>query len=1364
MRKNPKLYSRTLSACIALLMAGTCMPWSAAASAADLLKQDKGKNTELTFVASPMQTRKAAKETADGEVTEAVSITPYNAAMLAEPDYEQILGENYQFPESYDLRDYGLVTPVRNQGGYGTCWAHGILGSIETGLIRQDDQIDLSEWHLAYYTYWGEDTCGQFDPDSDIFDLGGWSAIGLNTLTRWFGPIYEETLPYGDEEIRSFSDEEKLALRAQAAYHVQDAYINNSYMDYHSGKVTRSNENLKAMLLNGHSVSFTFNASDFYHNPETEAYYYPYYSWGNHIVLLVGWDDNYPKENFSSASQPENDGAWLIKNSWGTDGAEGGYAWISYEDQSANDYVVAIAESSDNYEAQQSHDTFGWLASIAPGTEPSKTSYLSTVLTAEENTEVTAAAFYTTDNGTEYEITVYKDLQDPEVPTSGTASTVTSGSELYCGYHTIDLAQAVPVQRGEQYAVVVKLTNPVNPYPVATEASITSQSGTDDPSEMTPIVEGRLEANTDYGETFISTDGETWTDAYKQQFDYTDYYQDDAQAMGMIKGAGLEGEGEGAADERILVTLGNVCLKAFTNSSDHVTFSQPEGAVPFGTELTLSSNSAEEIWYQINDGDARLYTEPILIDQEMSVTAWGVTGEASGDPVTKEYTQKTASLTGVTLYGGAQKWHCSLDPEEITLVPQYVDSIQLTPGTLYQFEVDGKTYDAGTKSDEIQLDYGTQTIQITACGEGVIPATYTIQVNRPYTTLDYEAEILYFDAADCTITDQEGNVLESNCSVSQLTGQALSVQYGDSTWQEFIPERPRMDLDLSVVDYVNQFLGPVEAGWYYNYSDRLMLAHSADFSDEEYARNYGTDLLEDGTLAFLCQPGDTYYFRIAATDYDFASESYSVTVPGRPAAPTEKLTAEATDDSLKVTSVPGGEYSVQEKNGADADDVESMIEMIAEMSGVEYQQALDMLLDQYGVSTKEELLAAMNVPMFDQWTEEPLFEYLITGTEYYVGVRYAATEDAFASETAYEAFRTTGERPAVVIDYLSEVLLFDENAVQVSYTFDEYAYFDSLEYLNEDGELTFGEGLEFAEGDTIRLAPEFTSLDPFTGKSMEVTFTDGSGEPYTLEIPERPDAPVYTLNYLEGRTEEAVTQDTVLFVGFYQYDEPDERTLLYSDMVSMGMLDEEGRLLLDSCSDGEISFYTFGAGNRYFASYHSDPIHVNGANWSVEPKEIIYEIRDNVLKVRAMEHVEYQLRWYDMENGGETLVYDWTTEPEFTLKPGEQYTLYARLMATEDCLASMMQQILVGTEVTPYFLGNVNQDYQIDVADAVLILQQCANQMTGQDPVLDDIAMYYADVNSNDSIEVADAVSILQFRAMDLIEPVTQWSDILAVG
>ena len=54
---------------------------------------------------------------------------------LARDDEEKLL------PDAYDMRDYGRVTPVRDQGRYGTCWAFASLGAFESTLMPEDEEV-----------------------------------------------------------------------------------------------------------------------------------------------------------------------------------------------------------------------------------------------------------------------------------------------------------------------------------------------------------------------------------------------------------------------------------------------------------------------------------------------------------------------------------------------------------------------------------------------------------------------------------------------------------------------------------------------------------------------------------------------------------------------------------------------------------------------------------------------------------------------------------------------------------------------------------------------------------------------------------------------------------------------------------------------------------------------------------------------------------------------------------------------------------------------------------------------------------------------------------------------------------------------
>ena len=214
-------------------------------------------------------------------------------------------------PDKYDPRADGLTTPVRNQEQYGTCWAHALVGSLESSLIPYDPEVDLSEWYLAYTAYL-EGNDSSFE---ELLESGGNYECVASAIASGKGLVSESLIPYGNFEVlgdtSAYNDpcggSEYLVTEA-----LEFPYDKNG-IDYYENC-----SRIKEYLYSGKALYFCYMEDDTFRDYDYASYHSPEYLSNDiestfHAVTIVGWDDNFPKENFVEPAS--EDGAWLAKNS-----------------------------------------------------------------------------------------------------------------------------------------------------------------------------------------------------------------------------------------------------------------------------------------------------------------------------------------------------------------------------------------------------------------------------------------------------------------------------------------------------------------------------------------------------------------------------------------------------------------------------------------------------------------------------------------------------------------------------------------------------------------------------------------------------------------------------------------------------------------------------------------------------------------------------------------------------------------------------------------------------------------------------------------------------------------------------------------
>ena len=423
------------------------------------------------------------KLTVDG-VTFTDNKASYNANMLNQSNFSPIVSStnNYSLfvykslfngtlPARYNLAENGFVTDVKNQQDSGNCWAFAALASLETCVLKASNKTfnfsvenmkNLIEMYSAYG--WKMET-----------NEGGYNGMPMGYLASWLGPV--------NATLDPFDDKGTLSPLLDSEMHIQNIYVlpaRTSYTD---------NDAIKEAILKYGGLYASYYHSAGYLNSKTNAYYDPYTGNGNHAITVVGWDDNYSKNNFYTA--PAGDGAFIVKNSWGSSWGDNGYFYISYYDRvlfavnKDNQAFTYILNDTVRYTKNYQYDVAGMTDYLITG---KKTVWYKNIYNATGN-EVIAAVSTFFNTTVDYEISIY---------VNDVLQLTQNGRHEGSGYYTIPLKEYVPVAVGDIFKIVVKLANPQNGYaavPISEQLSTTR-------CYYAPCV------------SYFSNDGKKWTDLY----------------------------------------------------------------------------------------------------------------------------------------------------------------------------------------------------------------------------------------------------------------------------------------------------------------------------------------------------------------------------------------------------------------------------------------------------------------------------------------------------------------------------------------------------------------------------------------------------------------------------------------------------------------------------------------------------------------------------------------------------------------------------------------------------------------------------------------------------------------------------------
>lgn len=449
----------------------------------------------------------------------------------------------------YYLNNLDQATSVKNQLSFGTCWTFASVAGLESSVLKQrqalngedatrasegdpvltgiTDTVDISEKYTAwtiYDTSYREPTQNEgmvsTNEERKILGTGGWTGAVEKYWTSWRGVVDEKYEPYradGDSDIYTerfhgewslsgkiypLGDENATArvnnaylLPSPAIIEFKDGY--NTWTGYDAG----ATDLIKRTLVETGSVVISYKADQSHAGESGNSEFFNKENWcqyidsditnTNHAVAIVGWNDNYPAENFLADrnSLPAGDGAWLVKNSWGSydnhekrygdtftdledekkradtwgirdeNGMGTGYFWLSYYDKSIANAIAFEADIPDDgwdHDRIYQYDLYNDASSNTFVLRMYDTgTTVANVFTAGENEQLDAVSVRISEPGSHVNVKVYlldpdKDISDPSE--GKLVSELDTIVEL-AGFKTLKLDDHVTLKPGQRFAV-----------------------------------------------------------------------------------------------------------------------------------------------------------------------------------------------------------------------------------------------------------------------------------------------------------------------------------------------------------------------------------------------------------------------------------------------------------------------------------------------------------------------------------------------------------------------------------------------------------------------------------------------------------------------------------------------------------------------------------------------------------------------------------------------------------------------------------------------------------------------------------------------------------------------------------------------